>query len=121
MDGKDFEMFLETLLQKQGYRVQRTQYRGDYGADLILENELNQCRVAALFLFGSVARGEAHAASDIDLLVEFEANQPVSLFHFLQLQFFLEERLGHSVDLATPDALRPSMRAQIMKERVHTA
>jgi len=34
MDGKTFEKYLEALFEKLGYRVERTQYVGDYGADL---------------------------------------------------------------------------------------
>ena len=35
MDGITFEKYLEALFEKLGYRVERTQYVGDYGADLI--------------------------------------------------------------------------------------
>ena len=37
MDGLEFEQYLEVLFGKLGYRVRRTQYVGDYGADLIIE------------------------------------------------------------------------------------
>lgn len=36
MDGLDFERYLEIRFKQWGYQVQRTPYRGDYGADLIL-------------------------------------------------------------------------------------
>lgn len=35
MGGKTFEKYLEALFEKLGYRVERTQYIGDYGADLV--------------------------------------------------------------------------------------
>ena len=35
MDGKTFEKYLEALFGKLGYKVQRTRYIGDYGADLV--------------------------------------------------------------------------------------
>ncbi|MDD2480682.1 MAG: restriction endonuclease [Lutispora sp.] len=35
MDGLTFEKYLEALFEKLGYKVERTQYIGDYGADLI--------------------------------------------------------------------------------------
>jgi len=35
MDGKTFEKYLEVLFRKLGYRVERTRYIGDYGADLV--------------------------------------------------------------------------------------
>ncbi|HHV16370.1 MAG TPA: restriction endonuclease [Gelria sp.] len=36
MDGKTFEKYLEVLFNKLGYRVERTRYVGDYGADLVV-------------------------------------------------------------------------------------
>ena len=47
--------------------------------DLLNANKdrLDEFAVKALFLFGSVARGEATPESDVDLLVEF--NRPVGL------------------------------------------
>lgn len=36
MDGKTFEKYLEALFRKLGYKVERTRYIGDYGADLVV-------------------------------------------------------------------------------------
>ncbi len=44
--------------------------------------------VKSLALFGSVARDEATAVSDVDLLVEFD--RPTGLFGLFALQDFLE-------------------------------
>lgn len=68
--------------------------------------------VASLFLFGSVARNEAKASSDVDLLVEF--SQPVGLFTLARLQIYLEKLLGCEVDLGTPDSLKPYMQDLVM-------
>jgi len=35
MSGKTFEKYLEVLFEKLGYKVERTRYIGDYGADLV--------------------------------------------------------------------------------------
>lgn len=74
--------------------------------------------VRRLSLFGSTARDEAREHSDVDLLVEFDPDVPVGLFTFVALQRFLGDVLGTRIDLATPDALRPEMRAQILAEAV---
>jgi len=74
--------------------------------------------VRRLSLFGSTARDQAHEHSDVDLLVEFEPETPVGLFTFVRLQHFLGDVLGTRIDLATPDALRPDMREQILGEAV---
>ena len=72
--------------------------------------------VKSLALFGSVARDEATPASDVDLLVEF--NAPVGLFGLFALQDTLEGWLGCPVDLGTPDSLKPRIHARVLKERV---
>jgi predicted nucleotidyltransferase len=81
--------------------------------------ELHQRGVKSLAVFGSLARGEVTPASDIDVLVEFD--RPVGLFEFIRLKMYLEELTGRQVDLVTPDALRPAMRADILREAVHVA
>ena len=69
--------------------------------------------VAALFLFGSVARDQAKASSDVDLLVEF--SQPVGLFTLARLQIYLEKLLGCAIDLGTPDSLKPYMQDLVIE------
>lgn len=81
--------------------------------------DLKQHHIASLYLFGSVARGEETAGSDIDLLVDFDL--PVGIFDFLRLKYFLEEILGMSVDLVTRDALKDRLRERILKETIRAA
>lgn len=81
--------------------------------------DLHQRGVKSLAVFGSVARGDATASSDIDMLVEF--SRPVGLFEFIRLKYFLEELTSCQVDLVTPDALRPSMRENILSEAIYVA
>lgn len=81
--------------------------------------EFNAMGVRRLAVFGSVARGEDRPDSDVDILVEFD--RPVGLFEFLDVKELLEALLGRSVDLATPEALRPQMRGRILSEVVYAA
>ena len=81
------------------------------------QEQLKGFGVKSLALFGSVARDEASADSDVDLLVEFE--KPVGLFTFVRLQRYLEEILGRSVDLGTPDSLKPYLREPVFKDVVY--
>ncbi len=75
--------------------------------------------VRALALFGSVARDEATAASDVDLLVEFE--RPIGLFELFALQDELEAILNCSVDVGTIDSLKPRIRSQVLEEAVYVS
>lgn len=84
-------------------------------------DSLRVFHVKALYLFGSVVRGDAKQTSDVDLLVEFEHEAHIGLFEFSHLQRMLSEMLGCEVDLATPEALHKSMRGRIMEEAVRAA
>lgn len=78
--------------------------------------QLQEFHVKSLQLFGSVARDEATAESDVDLLVEFE--KPVGLLTFAGLQRYLETALECSVDLGTPNSLKPYLRDTVLREAV---
>ena len=81
--------------------------------------DLRRFRVKSLDLFGSLARDETHAASDVDLLVEFDDGPTFD--QFMDLKFFLEELLSQRVDLVTRAALKPRMRPVIEREAVRVA
>jgi hypothetical protein len=79
----------------------------------------NRYGVRSLALLGSVARGEATAASDVDLLVDFSS--PPGLSGYMSLKFYLEELLAHRVDLVMHNALKPQARALVAEEAVDVA
>ncbi len=62
-------------------------------------------------VFGSVARGESSAASDLDLLIDMEEGR--SLFDLIHFEQDLEELLGCKVDVVTDDGLHPLLRDDI--------
>jgi len=67
-----------------------------------------------LRVFGSVARGEADADSDIDFLVDLEAGR--SLFDLGGLLMDLQELLGRKVDVTTEKGLHWYMRDRVCAE-----
>ena len=67
-------------------------------------------------LFGSAARGEGNAESDIDLLVEF--GRSTGFFAFCRLQRSLEDALGRKIDLVTFRALHPLIKDRVMADAV---
>lgn len=79
----------------------------------------SQYGVKSLQIFGSVARDEATAGSDVDLLVEF--SRPAGYFGLFALQDDLEKVLGCRVDLGTPGSLKPRLRERVARELVRVA
>ena len=65
-------------------------------------------------VFGSVARGEADAQSDIDLLVEFEPDR--SLLDHAALWLELQELLGCKVDVVSEGGVKARIRERVLGE-----
>ena len=62
--------------------------------------------LAAVYLFGSYARGDATAESDVDLLVDTAGTDLNSLFRLGGLYSELEAALETSIDLVTVESMR---------------
>ena len=72
----------------------------------------------ALYLFGSHARDEANADSDIDVFIEKDRSRKFGFDEFMDIYFELRERLGEKVDYGTREGLSPALRAQIEREAI---
>ena len=72
--------------------------------------------VMHLALFGSTARDNARADSDVDILVAFDG--PATSERYFGVQFYLEDLFGCAVDLVTDKALRAELRPFIENEAV---
>lgn len=90
--------------------------------DLLKEKRDEILRIAAKYgahnvrVFGSVARGEADEASDLDLLVEFEPGR--SLMDHGGLWLELQEALGCKVDVVSEHGIKARIREQVFREAV---
>ncbi len=75
-------------------------------------------KVKRLSLFGSATRGDFRPDSDVDVLVEFEANSQASLLDLVDMQDELSRIFDNRpVDIATPSILRnPFRRRTIMRD-----
>jgi len=72
--------------------------------------------VKRLGLFGSVARGDDMAASDLDFVVQFDRN---TFDSYMDAKAFLEDLFGCRVDLVIESTIKPRLRPVILQEAVH--
>ena len=90
--------------------------------DALKRHRIEVLRLAAqhgatdVWVFGSVARGEADESSDIDFLVRMSPGR--SLFDIGGLLMDLQDLLGRRVDIVTERGLRPRMRERVLREAI---
>jgi uncharacterized protein len=80
--------------------------------------ELREAGLVHLRLFGSVARGQGNAQSDVDLLADFDHSRRITLVTLGRLENHLSTLLGTKVELSSPDWMRETVRRQALREAV---
>lgn len=75
--------------------------------------------IAHAAVFGSVARNEAGADSDIDLMVEFAPGRVPDLFAWVGLRERIAALLPGKVDVVDGDALRPAIRSAVLRDALY--
>lgn len=83
-----------------------------------VEPALRSLGVGALYLFGSHARDEADAHSDVDVFVDPVPEKPFDFTRFMDALDVLRDAIGENVDYGTRDGLHPLLRPQIEREAV---
>jgi predicted nucleotidyltransferase len=81
------------------------------------EPELRQAGIRRLSLFGSTARGNAGADSDVDLAAELDPEAQIGLFALGALERRLANLIGRKVDLLTEPVEKQRLRANIDRDR----
>ncbi len=75
-----------------------------------------QYHASNIKVFGSVARNEAHANSDVDLLIDLPPY--TSALDFVALQRELSGLLQCKVDLILSETIHPYLKDRILKEAI---
>lgn len=81
--------------------------------------DIERFGVRSLALFGSTARDEATAESDVDILVEFAG--PATFDNCMGLKLYLDDVLGVPVDLVTRRALHPKLALRVLGDAIRVA
>ena len=72
-----------------------------------------------VWLFGSAARDELRADSDVDVLVDFGG--PATFDAYCGLQDYLQLLIGRRVDLVTTRGLKPRARQHVQRDLIDVA
>jgi uncharacterized protein len=83
------------------------------------EAELRRRGVCHAALFGSMARGEAGPRSDIDILIELDAQAPIGVFDYVAITQFLADLFPGRVDVANRGGLKPLVRSRVERDAVY--
>lgn len=77
-------------------------------------------KVKTLFAFGSVTTGKLRPDSDVDLVVDLEANDPMTYSdNYFNLKFQLEQLLHRQIDLLEQKAIKnPYLKQKIDQTKV---
>jgi len=75
--------------------------------------QLKKYGVKQIGLFGSFATGRNTNNSDIDILVEFKAGEK-TFDNYMDLKFFLEDKLKRKVDLVIEKNIKPELKNEIL-------
>jgi uncharacterized protein len=76
------------------------------------EREFKRLGVDRLYLFGSTARGDARADSDVDLFFDYRKGK-FGLFELMDVKEFATSILGRQTDIMTRDSLHKTLRRSI--------
>jgi predicted nucleotidyltransferase len=81
------------------------------------EAELRQLGVQHLYMFGSTARDEARADSDVDLFFDYPRGK-FGLYELMDVKETAARILGRKTDIMTRDSIHKALRANIEAEAV---
>lgn len=82
------------------------------------KSELRAMGVNHASVFGSMARGEARANSDIDVLVDLDRERPIGIFEYARLKLYIGELFGSSADVVNRKTLKPLLRDGILRDSI---
>jgi predicted nucleotidyltransferase len=75
--------------------------------------------VAHAGIFGSTARGEQRAGSDIDIIVDFDPSVPITIYDYVGIKDDIAELFEQPVDVIDRRGLKPDLRQPVTRDLVY--
>lgn len=82
------------------------------------ETSLREFGVLHASIFGLVARGDAGAESDLDVLVELDRERPIGVFEYARLKLYVAGLFEGPCDVVNRRTLKPFLRDSILTDAV---
>jgi predicted nucleotidyltransferase len=82
------------------------------------EGALRERGIRHAALFGSTARGEAHADSDVDIVIDLDEALKLDVYAYVGLCHFIADLFPVSVDVANRKTLKDRVRTRIERDAI---
>ena len=80
--------------------------------------QIRELGAIGLYLYGSAARDELSADSDVDLFIDYDPSSEFSFVELVRLQELIRHKLASKIDLTTTNGLHPLLRADIERSSI---
>jgi predicted nucleotidyltransferase len=83
------------------------------------EEALRKRGVRHAALFGSVARGDNRAGSDIDIMIEIDPDARITMFDYVELKEYIAALFDEPVDVINREALKSYVRPAATADAIY--
>lgn len=70
-------------------------------------------------LFGSLARGDEHPGSDIDIVIDLAPDLAIDVYQYVGLKNYIEDLFPSPVDVVNRDTIKPLIRDSVIKDSIY--
>lgn len=85
----------------------------------IAETDLRAKGILHAGVFGSTARGDTHAHSDVDIIVDFDPNVPITIFDYAGIKNDIARLFRQKVDVIDKRGLKPELRRPVARDLIY--
>lgn len=70
-------------------------------------------------LFGSLARGDEHPGSDIDIVIDLAPDLAIDVYQYVGLKNYIEDLFPSPVDVVDRDTIKPLIRDSVIRDSIY--